>query len=294
MPVCYLRIRAVRDTIMRIQGIVSIPSNDVLSFTDPHFPGCWIGKNYKPGRIVFEYLWMWIAAFIMLCLYGVIALVIRGILVIGDEQKDERSWKIMWNWQPKQLATLSRKRGDFVGSKNEAEGPDDSEDRRQAKAVANRMLLYVFQTFLVQSKGERLTFSFLVIQQSTYSACSPSQSLGGSRSAATTSLQPPLSRPTSSSLSRASSTRFSTSSLAPTSSKAATPTVVRPWGTSSHWAPGRFDGKRPESKTRTASVATRTARYRSFMALGISLIGAKTISGSRKAAPLAMPMIQHG
>ncbi|KAF9010025.1 hypothetical protein BDQ17DRAFT_1234944, partial [Cyathus striatus] len=41
---------------------------------------CWIGPEYKIERIVFEYLWMWIAGGIMLILYGIIFLVMRGIL----------------------------------------------------------------------------------------------------------------------------------------------------------------------------------------------------------------------
>lgn len=161
-------------------------------FTDLHFPGCWIGNNYKAEKIVFEYLWMWLAAFIMLCLYGVIALVLRGVLVIGDEQNDERRWTVGWNWQLRRVGSSSRKR-DLIGSKDEAVGPDDSdEERRQAKVIANRMLLYVFPHSIQRERI--LTFlKFLVIQRSTYSACFPSQLLAGWHSVATQSIQLPLS-----------------------------------------------------------------------------------------------------
>ncbi|RDB30849.1 hypothetical protein Hypma_005911 [Hypsizygus marmoreus] len=96
---------------------------------------CWIGDQYKTEKIVFEYLWMWLAAFIMLIIYGIIALVMRGILVIGDESGNESRWKLRWDW--------SGNRGvrDRI-STDDMEDDDEDEERRQARAIANLMLFY--------------------------------------------------------------------------------------------------------------------------------------------------------
>jgi hypothetical protein len=83
---------------------------------------------------------MWLAAFIMLLLYGVIALVMRRILVIGDETND-RSWKVRWNWPEKANERPRQKPRVLIASPQGSEDSDGVEERRQAKTVANLMLL---------------------------------------------------------------------------------------------------------------------------------------------------------
>lgn len=95
--------------------------------------GCWIHKEYDTEQIIFEYLWMWIAAFTMLILYGIIALVMRGTLVINGKK-----WKFNWN----QSARESQR--DRLGM-DMLDLDEQGEEERQSKAIANLMLLYVLQ-----------------------------------------------------------------------------------------------------------------------------------------------------
>lgn len=87
-------------------------------------------------KIVFEYLWMWLSAFIMLILYGIIAIVMRGILVIGDESGNQSRWKLKWNWSGKH-----REEGGWGNGDQMSIDDGEDEERRQAKAIANLMLL---------------------------------------------------------------------------------------------------------------------------------------------------------
>lgn len=79
---------------------------------------------------------MWLVASIMLVLYGITALVMRGILIVGDDL--DNRWKLTWNWGGKPKRT-----GNPIGGAlmrvDDDEG--DGEERRQAKAIANLMLL---------------------------------------------------------------------------------------------------------------------------------------------------------
>ncbi|KAF8068761.1 hypothetical protein FPV67DRAFT_1652217 [Lyophyllum atratum] len=92
---------------------------------------CWIGDNYMKEKIIFEYLWMWLAGFIMLIIYGMTAIVMRGILVVGDESERSGRWGLRWNWSGRK-----RTRQAFVDDNGE------EEEERQAKAIANLMLFY--------------------------------------------------------------------------------------------------------------------------------------------------------
>jgi hypothetical protein len=78
---------------------------------------CWIKADYKVERIVFEYLWMWIAGGIMLILYGVIFLVMRGVLDLSDGIK----------FHPKGLVKAV---------------PEYNQEKDRKKKVANLMLFY--------------------------------------------------------------------------------------------------------------------------------------------------------
>lgn len=83
--------------------------------------GCWIKEEFLAQRLALEYLWMWLAAFLMLVLYGILALVMRGVFTIRKEEEysdveDVRSVHL--------------------------ESPMTEEERQQSKAIANLMLLY--------------------------------------------------------------------------------------------------------------------------------------------------------
>ena len=82
--------------------------------------GCWIKTEFKAAQILSEYLWVWASAFIMAILYGVMFLVMRGFLIIGNGSG------IRWR-------RASRVRLDL------SEGDDD--DERAARAMANLLLL---------------------------------------------------------------------------------------------------------------------------------------------------------
>lgn len=82
---------------------------------------CWIKEEFLAQRLALEYLWMWLAAFLMLVLYGILALVMRGVFTIRKEEEysdveDVRSVHL--------------------------ESPMTEEERQQSKAIANLMLFY--------------------------------------------------------------------------------------------------------------------------------------------------------
>lgn len=73
-----------------------------------------------------EYLWMWLAAFLMLILYGIIALVMHGFIVVEGKK------------------IRLRNKGDALGTKELATSSDiDNEEERANKQIANMMLLFV-------------------------------------------------------------------------------------------------------------------------------------------------------
>jgi hypothetical protein len=45
--------------------------------------GCWIKSEFETEQIVTEYLWMWLAAFLMAILYTIMFIVMRGWFTIG-------------------------------------------------------------------------------------------------------------------------------------------------------------------------------------------------------------------
>ncbi|PBK68884.1 hypothetical protein ARMSODRAFT_1019459 [Armillaria solidipes] len=81
---------------------------------------CWIRDEYGAERIALEYLWLWIALAVMVTMYGLIALVMRGFIVVDEGVH----FMIQGN----------RVRQDLTAA--------DDEDERQSKAVANLMLIY--------------------------------------------------------------------------------------------------------------------------------------------------------
>ncbi|KAF8889635.1 hypothetical protein BD779DRAFT_323283 [Infundibulicybe gibba] len=80
---------------------------------------CWIREEFTTERIVLEYLWLWLAAGIMLVLYGIIAAVIRGFITIEDGQ-----------------VQIGRQEAALEANEEE------QEEEKQAKDVANLMLFY--------------------------------------------------------------------------------------------------------------------------------------------------------
>jgi hypothetical protein len=53
------------------------------SVTDIHPSGCWITAKYPAQRLALEYIWMWLAAFLHIILYALIALVIQGVVMFN-------------------------------------------------------------------------------------------------------------------------------------------------------------------------------------------------------------------
>ncbi|KAK0494649.1 hypothetical protein EDD18DRAFT_351837 [Armillaria luteobubalina] len=81
---------------------------------------CWIRDEYGVERITLEYLWIWITLAVMFIIYGLIALVMRGFIIVDEGVH----FMIHGN----------RVRQDLTAA--------DDEDERQSKAVANLMLIY--------------------------------------------------------------------------------------------------------------------------------------------------------
>ncbi|KAK0192871.1 hypothetical protein F5146DRAFT_1041820 [Armillaria mellea] len=81
---------------------------------------CWIRDKFGVERIVLEYLWIWITLAVMVIIYGLIALIMRGFVVIDEGVH----FMIQGNRVRQDLTTA------------------DDEDERQSKMVANLMLIY--------------------------------------------------------------------------------------------------------------------------------------------------------
>ncbi|KAG5638296.1 hypothetical protein H0H81_000821 [Sphagnurus paluster] len=116
---------------------------------------CWIGDNYSREKIVLEYMWMWIAAFATLILYAIIAIVMRGILIVGDETGDGGRWSVRWKWSVK-------RRPRRVLEDDE----DEQEEERQAKAIANLML---FLTRWLAFKGHYVPPAATMLSSAVFS-----------------------------------------------------------------------------------------------------------------------------
>jgi len=74
--------------------------------------GCWIKGEFNTELIVTEYLWVWLAAFLMAILYTIMFVVMRGWFVVDGP-------------------------GNGAGQPAEMETEEDQE----SKAIANLMLL---------------------------------------------------------------------------------------------------------------------------------------------------------
>ena len=86
--------------------------------------GCWITSDYPVQRIVLEYLWMWITAFLNFILYIPIALVI-----MFDATVAMNGWHIRFVKNPMSLR----------------------EDGRAEKRLAVKMLVYVFSCIFLRN-----------------------------------------------------------------------------------------------------------------------------------------------
>ncbi|RXW18065.1 hypothetical protein EST38_g7787 [Candolleomyces aberdarensis] len=104
--------------------VVGIPNavhrNDVYYGQTGYW--CWIKTDFKAAQILSEYLWVWASGFIMAILYGIMFLVMRGFLIIGNG-KGVR-------WARKE----SRVKLDLSAG--------DDEEERAARAMANLLLFY--------------------------------------------------------------------------------------------------------------------------------------------------------
>ncbi|TFK69577.1 hypothetical protein BDN72DRAFT_767748, partial [Pluteus cervinus] len=86
---------------------------------------CWILAQYRSERIALEYFWMWFAAFLMLILYGILALVMRGVISIHSEDVEDR--------------LQEDEDGNRIGGTSLLVNDDEEQ---QAKAIAGLMLFY--------------------------------------------------------------------------------------------------------------------------------------------------------
>ncbi|KAF8894349.1 hypothetical protein CPB84DRAFT_1682661 [Gymnopilus junonius] len=103
---------------------------------------CWILDDYRAEQIVTEYLWSWTAGFVMLILYGITFMVMRGWIIVDNGVY----------WYKNYTAKLRDSRM----------GPIETEEDRTAKAIANMMLFYpavYIITVLPNSISRWLSFS---------------------------------------------------------------------------------------------------------------------------------------
>ncbi|PPQ78887.1 hypothetical protein CVT24_012274 [Panaeolus cyanescens] len=118
---------------------------------------CWITSKYSTERIVTEYLWVWLSAFVMVVLYGAMFLVMRGWVIIDEG--------VHWykNYQE--------------SSDNSYEHVE-SEETRRTKAIANSMLYYplvyivcVFPNTIsrwLSFEGYRVPYQFVLFANSIF------------------------------------------------------------------------------------------------------------------------------
>ncbi|KAJ4002428.1 hypothetical protein F5050DRAFT_17484 [Lentinula boryana] len=88
---------------------------------------CWITSRYGFQRIALEYFWLWLAAFINLVCYGIMALVVKGVVVVDGTRFRFIGWK------------GSSQNG--VGSFSKVDKLTGA-DAIQSNAIAMRMLFY--------------------------------------------------------------------------------------------------------------------------------------------------------
>jgi len=87
---------------------------------------CWITGNYSFQRIALEYFWLWLAVLINVFCYGIMALVVKGALVI-----DGAGWRYL-GWRHQKRMSLG-----VVTDLNLT-----GQDRVESSAVATHMLFY--------------------------------------------------------------------------------------------------------------------------------------------------------
>ncbi|KAE9408213.1 hypothetical protein BT96DRAFT_1013670 [Gymnopus androsaceus JB14] len=87
---------------------------------------CWITGDYSFERIALEYLWLWLAAFVNLVCYGIMALVVKGVLLVDGARFRYLGWK-------GQTKTS-------LGASND--GNSNGPDRVESNAIAMHMLFY--------------------------------------------------------------------------------------------------------------------------------------------------------
>jgi len=85
---------------------------------------CWIRPEYKTERIALEYFWMWFSASVMLVLYGIIALVMYGFIVVEGK-------KIRLRNEDDKRAAKEQETSSYI----------DNEDKAN-RLIANMMLFY--------------------------------------------------------------------------------------------------------------------------------------------------------
>lgn len=84
--------------------------------------GCWIEKPFKTEQVVTEYLWVWTAGVVMAILYTIMFVVIRGWFIIDNGVHWYKNYKPSYPNAPEV----------------------ETDEEKQTKAIANLMLLYVF------------------------------------------------------------------------------------------------------------------------------------------------------
>lgn len=110
--------------------VVGIPyaiRRDHLYYGDTGF-WCWIVPEWRTEQIVSEYAWVWTAAIAMVVLYGIMFLVMRGFMKVGNSLHFQAS-------QRRQRRSAGGKEEDI----SESESDDEEEEMR---AMANMLLFY--------------------------------------------------------------------------------------------------------------------------------------------------------
>ncbi|RXW18068.1 hypothetical protein EST38_g7786 [Candolleomyces aberdarensis] len=119
---------------------------------------CWVRRDFQASQLLSEYVWMWVSAFIMAILYGIMFLVMRGFLIVGNGVR----------WAKRQ----NRVKLDLSGG--------DDEEERAARAMANLLLFYpavyiicVFPISLARwlrfGRGSKPPFQFTLFASALFS-----------------------------------------------------------------------------------------------------------------------------
>ena len=109
---------------MEMWGSVSgvFPDCDFLFYwIDIFLKGCWVTRKFGVLQLVTQYLWVWSALILMLILYTIMFVVMRGWLIIENG---------VWYWYKNYMA------GYVAGSPVE-----ETQEEKNSKAIANSLLL---------------------------------------------------------------------------------------------------------------------------------------------------------